>query len=418
MSERERPRGPTERPSPEGLGNPFAMGDDAGAAVTIEHGVYTEQLPLAGRTVDEIRRIVATRYDIDPRAHAFVDGHHVGHEVVVRPGQSLRFMHLSGEKGQGGLEQLRDLAMASLLPDARALPRSIPVRSGKPMPKVTIEGDVVSVITPEGRRATMTLDELFAHLDNDRPSEVNTRNLVWPDGIKSVVSRAGHTVLVHQTPPAVHSLRWIAADSPIRHGDGTIYRQVRIALPYVIVFAVFEPRRDGKIRLSDRNECFFATKPLRGPDSPLYYPALLNCSKIGRRNRPLSWICTQHLVHGRLPLNADLSERLRRGLADILHCLFETGFNYSSEAHEITSWFTESTRIDPRIRTIERWEHATRQDPMFVHGVRWIEVGKTVAEITERCLALGAGPERSRTSHDVARILRTRGKVEQPETES
>ena len=83
MNERERPAAPGELALPEGLGNPFALGDDGGP-VTIDYGVYREDLPLGGRTVGEIRRIAGPRYDIDPRAPAIVEAQFVGNETVVR----------------------------------------------------------------------------------------------------------------------------------------------------------------------------------------------------------------------------------------------------------------------------------------------------------------------------------------------
>jgi hypothetical protein len=259
----------------------------------------------------------------------------------------------------------------------------------------------------------MKLDRLLSLLERGGPGVVDTRDLMLPDGVKWVVSRGAHTVFVHQTPPAVHILKWIAADSPARYGPNSTYRKVTIALPYVLMFAAFGPLRGGgRLRLGQGNECFFRSEPLRSPDDKLCYPALLNCSKSRGRRKPLSWICSQKLTHTRMSPQAGNNERVRHGIADLKRCLLDTGFNYSSDDHEESSWFTETTKVDPRVSTIEKWEEATRKDPMFVFDVPWIKVGKSVREVAERILDLCAGRAgRPRTSHDLARVLCAHGDV-------
>ena len=418
MNERERSNTPGELAPPEGLGNPFAMGHDGGM-VNIEHNVYNEQLPLAGRTVGEIRRIAGPRYDIDPLAPAMVDAQFVGDETVVRAGQRVQFLHHSGEKGQdeaAAVQQLLQGTTGSLIQQALGVKRPV---QRPATPKITIEGSTVTTTSPEGLTASMRLETLLTHLGREGPSNRDSRGLMLPDGVKWMMSRAGYTILVHQTPPAVHNLKWIAADSPAKHGPGTTYRQVRIALPYLIVFACFEPRRDGGLKLGDRNECFFRNEPLRCPDDRLYYPALLNCSKFGSPVKPLSWICTQHLARTKLSASAGDNERVRQGLQDLMHCMLGAGFNYSSEVHEISSWFSESTGVDPRVSTIEHWEEATREDPMFATEVPWLEVGHSVHEVAERNLRIQAGRgSRNRTCRDVARLLYNHGKVQKKTEES
>ena len=304
MNERERSSAPSELTPAEGLGNPFAMGNDGGT-VTVDYGVYHEQLPLVGRTVGEIRRIAGPRYDIDPHAPAMVNAQFVGDATVVHTGQTVKFLRHSGEKGQDEAPPFQELLLqgtaGSLIRQALGVSR--PVRRTA-APKITIEGDVVTTTSPEGHSATMRLETLLAHFGREGPSNRDSRALMLPDGVKWMMSCAGYTIFVHQTPPAVHNLKWIAADSPAKHGPGTTYRQVKIALPYLIVFAFFEPRRNGGLTLGDRNECFFRTEPLRSPDDRLCYPALLNCSKFGSPVKPFSWICSQHLARTRLPARA------------------------------------------------------------------------------------------------------------------
>lgn len=82
-----------------GLGSIFGDATDQGQMVTVHHGLHTENLPVAGMTVAEIRRRFADRLDLDPRSTAQIDGRDVGNDTVVRSGQMIFFMRNSGEKG-------------------------------------------------------------------------------------------------------------------------------------------------------------------------------------------------------------------------------------------------------------------------------------------------------------------------------
>ena len=128
--------------------------------------------------------------------------------------------------------------------------------------------------------------------------------------------------------------------------------------------------------IAQENECFFRTEPLRSLNDPVFYPALLNCSKFDPPDgRPLSWICTQFMQDRANQIarkSTDPNVTMRKGMEALLHCLLETGFNYSSEHHELTSWFTVSKEQDPRIATVERWEAETKKDPNFVLDVPWL----------------------------------------------
>ena len=79
---------------PSGLGNPFG-----GSGVTVEHGFHREQLPLEGKTVQEVRQVLGPRFDIDPRAEATIGGKRATGKTVLKSGEILRFRHVAGEKG-------------------------------------------------------------------------------------------------------------------------------------------------------------------------------------------------------------------------------------------------------------------------------------------------------------------------------
>ncbi len=84
-----------------GFGNIFGGSTDSGRMATVHHGLLTENLPVAGMTVAEVRRRFADRLDLDPRSTAQIDGNDVSNDTIVRSGQLLMFTRNSGEKGRG-----------------------------------------------------------------------------------------------------------------------------------------------------------------------------------------------------------------------------------------------------------------------------------------------------------------------------
>ena len=94
----ERTRLPAERPADVGGSDPLGT-LLAENLVALTAGPYAGQLPLAGRSVAEVRRRYGDRYEIGPQMQAFVDSAPVADDTILRTGQVLTFMHLSGEKG-------------------------------------------------------------------------------------------------------------------------------------------------------------------------------------------------------------------------------------------------------------------------------------------------------------------------------
>ena len=277
------------------------------------------------------------------------------------------------------------------------------------MDKLTISDAEVVALSPEGQEARLSVPEFVKALASARP---DTGNAVLPDGVKAQLARGKAVVWVHQTPPRVASLRWIARDSPRPYGPGARYRDVTVALPYVIVLAVFAPGPDGLLQLGGVNECFFRNDPLASLDDPVFYPALLNCSKFPNpAGRPLAWICTQYLPRDGFAREADESRRMRLGLKELLRCLFDTGFNLSSEHHEGNSWYQLSSRADPRLATIEAWQEATTQDPLFALTVPWLPTDLSVRQVVDRTFTnLKAQAPPLASAADLARVVFNHGK--------
>ncbi len=270
---------------------------------------------------------------------------------------------------------------------------------------VIIEGQQIIAESPEGRVVRMPLGK-FVELLNASTGRSGT-DCVLADGIKFTATRGPVTIWVYERPPQIYSLKWITRDSPKPFGRGTAYRTVRIALPYLLVLAVFMRGRHNKLQLSGYNECFFRTAPLRSIDDELCFPALLNCSKFNPpAGRPLSWICSAKMDFEHLAQEAADDRRMRASLVALLHTLLETGYNRSSEHHEESSWFTESTRVDARIAAVENWEQATEQDPLFVLDVPWLETGLTLGGVVDRIFEnLNVSQPEVSSAVDIRRIL-------------
>jgi hypothetical protein len=270
---------------------------------------------------------------------------------------------------------------------------------------IRIEGTDVQAVSPEGKTAAMPLPDFMSKLV---PCRLDTGDVILPDGVKATRTEAGLTLMVHETSPQVYNLKWIAADSPSPYGPGATYRNVRIALPYLVILMVFRNAPGGQgLTLSEFSECFFRTAPLESFDDELFFPGLLNCSKFNPpEGRPLSWICTQHVNFMALHREQTPARRLRAGFRTLMHCLLETGFNYSSENHEGSSWFTESTQVDPRLRTIDDWQEATRRDPLFVLEVPWLKTGLSLSQMMERIFKnLGARQNTPLNAAALARVV-------------
>lgn len=272
------------------------------------------------------------------------------------------------------------------------------------MATVTIKDNMVKAVSPEGQTASMRVADLVEKL---APARMDTGGIVLPDGVKSVLSHGPFTIWVHQTPPCVFQFKWIASDSPARFGKGTRYRTVKLALPYLVTLAVFGPGEDNQAQLTAANECFFRNDPLNSLDDELHYPALLNCSRFTPPDgRPLAWICTQYLDRNLFIHEANVNKRLRVAFRALMHCLLETGFNYSSEHHEGSSWYNESTGVDPRIATVEKWQAATEKDALFVLEVPWLKTGLSVRQVAERIFKnLKAHQAAYKSADDLARLV-------------
>jgi hypothetical protein len=279
-----------------------------------------------------------------------------------------------------------------------------PQEAAVPVARFIVDDTQAVATSPEGKTASMPVGELLAKC---AMGHMSTGAAILPDGIKAVISQGYVTIWAWESPPRVYQFDWIANDSPKAFGQGTTYRKVRLSLPYLIVLAVFARNQAGLPQLLPKNECFFRTAPLKSLEDPLFYPALLNCSKFAPpEGHPLSWICTQHLKPTSKMQSPDAGDRYSASFEALRHCLLETAFNFSSEHHESASWFNESRSIDPRLATVEAWQEASAQDPLFVLEVPWLKTGLSLRQVTERIFSnVQADKNRIQSAAGLARII-------------
>ena len=279
---------------------------------------------------------------------------------------------------------------------------------------ITITGDVVQATSPEGVTATMSVDQFVHKLC---PPLMNCGGLVLPHGVHLYFSTSSTTIFFWELPPAVHHVRWISADSKVPYrmgGAKVLYEDRRLAMPYVVIVAVFVRDPSGRLVLSGKNEAYFRTAPLEDADDELLFPALLNISKFPSKvaaRMPLTWICTQYLDMQKLAAESDFNRRVRQSLKALRSTMLEAGFNYSSEHHELTSYWSVSARKIPDVADLDRWEKLSREDPLFVLKVPWLRatVGRrqmTVQKLVDRIeTQFGAKDTTPDTSDSLARII-------------
>ncbi len=251
-----------------------------------------------------------------------------------------------------------------------------------PAVQVVIENTEATAICPEGVTAKMPLESLFKQVAGNR---LTTGDFILPDGVKAVIPRGPLTVCVLECPPGLHSLTWIAEDSPVGYGSGIRYRQMRLALPYLIILAAFEIDGSGPLQISPQIGCFFRNAPLKSLDEELCYPALLNCYGRGPGGpHSFSWVCTAGLRASSKICSAPVGERLCASLEVVRQYVLETGFNHSDGQGGRASWFEASRTLDRRLNTVEAWRDASALDPLFVLDVPWIKSGYSVRQAVER----------------------------------
>jgi hypothetical protein len=250
---------------------------------------------------------------------------------------------------------------------------------GGPCPRATmhVEGETIVLRTPEGHGYTLGLDELFTLLVGPwKPLS----ELVLPRGTRAVRSVPGGLVVVFETPPGVHRVRWIAPTPEAKRGRGTVYREVELAFPYLILVTGVRIGSAGIPVHRGWTEAYFSNQPLTSSQDRLHYPPLLNVCRTPEGGG--SVVCMQGLVRSPAPDTDDVSVRVHHELSAVVGHFLHSGFNEDFERIGRTSTFNDprAKPEDPRLATIEDWERASAEDPDFVLDVSWVPTGRTLGD--------------------------------------
>lgn len=84
-----------------GVAVPDRAALESGSVARIIHGAHDLLLPVAGRTVGEIRYGLETPLNLHPDASAYLDRRYVEGESNIQDGSTLEFLLLRGQKGVG-----------------------------------------------------------------------------------------------------------------------------------------------------------------------------------------------------------------------------------------------------------------------------------------------------------------------------
>ena len=138
QTHRERPGGP-----PDDFDGVWSNQEPAGLA-QVSTGLYTEHLPVVGRTIVDIRETFANRLDIDPSAQPVLDGELVTDESIrVEPGQRLAFVRHAGEKGAS-------VALSSWQDVTPGITVSTPVEPGQKLAFIRKAGEMGNGLLIDG----------------------------------------------------------------------------------------------------------------------------------------------------------------------------------------------------------------------------------------------------------------------------
>lgn len=255
---------------------------------------------------------------------------------------------------------------------------------------ITITKGQVEATSEEGSKSSIPVEKFLSALFQPAP------DFVLPDKVKFIKSspdRKFH-VAAWEIDPGVHSIRWIAKESPKRFGKGTVYDKRELAMPYIILTMPFVIQKDKILPQTGHFECFYRNEPLIAFDQELYYPALLNCSKWPdekEEGKPLSWLCTQYLDPAAIYTERGVSRQLWKMTKLTRWCLLESGFNYSSEHHEGNSHYSDYIvwdKADDRLKDVSNWEKESKNNPTFVLDLDWKPTGRTMGQLVERTFKL------------------------------
>ncbi|MBI4168886.1 MAG: hypothetical protein HY510_03000 [Acidobacteria bacterium] len=246
-----------------------------------------------------------------------------------------------------------------------------------------VDGRLVWRLDGRTTGATTLADFLaafFGRLDHEALPEA------IPEGVRFIRRRGDAVVLVLEERPQVRTVQWLADDSPEPVGPGAVYRTATLAFPYIVLVVAFSHGAS-----TDVQQCFYRPAPLQILGDVLFRPNLLNVTAV--ETLPC-WLCLK-LKKDLAPLSWE--EKVRA----IRTHFWGAGFNRSAGP---AGW-AAMRDLDPRIASLEAWEKASKQDPLFPLTICWRPAGTTVGEVLEAMLAMIAPAPVPRSADELATLL-------------
>lgn len=267
------------------------------------------------------------------------------------------------------------------------------------LPLIPSAEDVIEIVGQEvtlKRGQTVVVkadvDDVFAGVAQQQSYATFPDGSPLVDGVRYFHTRGSAAVVVLELFPQVREVRWISNLSPQPFGPKTEYQPVTLAFPYIVIFVLFHAGC-----LTGFQQLFYRAEEISSDNDALFFPNLLNVSEgYGQK----CWLCLANMTDvSQLPWN----KKVRK----VLEHFWEAGFNKSSEYHEKNSYWQKTTaaRLDPRLNSVESWQAATKEDPLFMLTVKWKRAGLTIKQVVESMLAAGYGTAPIKTSSDLITLI-------------
>jgi hypothetical protein len=187
-----------------------------------------------------------------------------------------------------------------------------------------------------------------------------------PPGIRWLCRQKDLLNLVVEHPPQCRTLRV----SWGKKGEDD-YHPYHLAFPYIIYVLTFY--RDG----FEEMKMFFRNSSLSSPTDTLYHTNLPNV-----RGEPGHYGSQRVCLRYRPELLEGVP--LAEAVPDLIEFFWSTGFNQDIA----NSAFGRAMARDPRLASLEAWETASREDPLFVLEVDWEPANRDLPGLWTECLML------------------------------
>jgi len=258
----------------------------------------------------------------------------------------------------------------------------------EPEETIEIKGKAVRLYrsSPDGGAAVnrqVSLRDFLLEIVALAPRQFLEQIPLLPSGARWAILRGPSLIITVEHPPHVRLVRWSekALDEP-----GS-YRRTRLAFPYTVYLLLFHYGAFEEMRL------FYRNAPLNSEEDRLCMPNLWN---ISASESPLAKcrVC----LRGR-PSFDDLTVAGQAQAA--IEFFWNAGFNLDIESN----CFRRASALDGRIATLEAWERASADDPLFPLAIQWEGAVPSLRKAAEHLLDWRGAARPMEDSSDLADLL-------------